>query len=220
MKLFQIRGKLPVKAGDAALEFDQGVEDAKREGKRITLPYDSMAEYYPLRKKSQFLFYIGPRPQHEMARVWFGGTEEQPFLVRLTTDPFNAFVRGGEASFFAALKPAVISGFEEITGVPSIRQGDIFAIRLGNVSWNSFREVFQYVFKSFVSCDISCVTPVPKKARWLRLFGTRHIITGMAVSQPPLAEGTLEAPDHAPVVLKGIHLLAQAQGLWDPRRAD
>jgi hypothetical protein len=58
------------------------------------------------------------------------------------------------------------------------------------------------------------------------VFGTRHILQGcwgrimVAGKMAVVAEGTITAPDHSPMELKGPHVLDQTAHLFNPKQAD
>src|SRR3989344_5355665 len=105
MKLFEMKG-FPEEAGLAELEFTQEVEIPKREKELISLPANPQNEFFSLKEGAQFLFRCAVlnnsdrySPKKESA-LYFGGTDERPFLVRSVPEAFPYFVLGGEAGFY------------------------------------------------------------------------------------------------------------------------
>ena len=97
--------ELPKKAGKAKLQF--GYEGKKtppfRVGKKIVLPGYKDAEFFPLQNGKQFLFYFN--------HLWFGGTDENVFLVRLDTDNILDVINLKELKekhFYKVLKTKII----------------------------------------------------------------------------------------------------------------
>ena len=104
MRLFEVQqkfGDLPQKAGIAVLNWKGSV--ASRDGKTITLPtHDDEIQFFPLLDGMQFLLQVPSIRQ--ITRVFFGGTDEQPFLVEMDSEVITS-LRGGEESFFNEIKP-------------------------------------------------------------------------------------------------------------------
>lgn len=221
MRLFEMN-PAPTKAGMARLQFSSRNGKANtpppfREGEHVVLPEDREAEFFPLMNGEQFLFRNASDSRSRDTQYWFGGTDEQPFLVRLGDRPFPAFQQGGEVAFYASLKPDVVTKFEQAFGVVSRRQGDIFAVPVPH-TWDEFRKA------SLLCCDSR---REPQSVTYQSVFETRHKLKGLYAPSMPvlgqwhtLVEGVLKAPDHSPLTLKGPHLLVQAQNLFDPRLAD
>ena len=247
MKLAEMES-LPERAGLARLNFvskagDRVLKDqfgrsvlAFRRDDTIFLINNPQAELFWLKNGNQFLF-VGPNFIWELGRsqIWFGGTDEQPFLVNLEPEAYQAFLDHGEAGFYQALKPKIIKAIEEEFGVSSKRQGDIFAVPIG-FSWQEL---------SRLSLLVSEEKLQPQPVSLMSLFGTRHRFSGqisylehlaslshklderdtylgqgLKVVDTYLAEGLVEAPDHSPLELKGVHLLSQTAYLADREHAD
>ncbi|MBI2673681.1 MAG: hypothetical protein HYX23_00110 [Candidatus Zambryskibacteria bacterium] len=217
MKLFKMR-TVPKKAGMAKLQFGyKGGAHAPpfRESTDIVLPDNPESEFFPLMNGEQFLLRIisgGSETQY-----WFGGTDERPFLVRLRDEPFRAFQREGDDSFYAALKPEVITKFEQAFRVASKRQGDIFAVPIPH-TWDEIQQA-----------SLLCLgtKQEPKNVKSQPMFGTRHKLNGLYTERArifgdnhTLGEGVLKAPDHSPLKLEQVHLIVQARNLYEPRLAD
>ncbi len=229
MKPFDIAVKnLPKLAGKATIRWNtQG--QAGREGPEISLPIVEQAEFLPLQGGRQFVYRV-PISQDGPA-VFFGGTDEEPFLVRLIPQMAEVVedaktLRSGEAAFYERLKPSKMKLLENTFGVEAKRQGDIFAVPIP-FGWNELR-----AFASLFGVRLPREEPPNDK---LQVFGTRHTLEGQhleilasegepfsrrAVCVATLAAGTLIAPDHAPKLLEGPHALFQVEVLYRPREAD
>src|SRR3989344_5561156 len=120
MKLFEFRKNLPQSAGNARLKFCDMTLDkvwekipdtirsytakrALRKGATIYLDNDPNAEFFPLLKRKQFI-YVAPGSREDDA-MFFGGQDEEPFLVRLKITPYRVFMSDGEEAFFESLCP-------------------------------------------------------------------------------------------------------------------
>lgn len=231
---------LPNRAGLAELRFTETAENRQlpyRNGAEIVLSNSPHSAFYPLKAGEQFLV-------HCQTGIWFGGTDEQPFLTHLDSEPFKAFLQGGEQDFYEALKPQLVRELERQLGVTTKRQGDIFAVPLP-FSWDDIKRFASLAFIAapFIGLGGEFMQRLhmwrgsigPRKGR---VFGTRHrILATCATSEQNikmfigetnfighkqylLAEGLLAAPDHSPLTLTGVHTLVQADGLFDPKRAD
>lgn len=216
MKLFEI-GELPKKAGVAKLKFNNNgttPEIPYRRGSTIKLPGNSEVEYFSLMDGVQFL--LRSTDKNKKPLFWFGGTDEQPFLVRLRQEPFLSFMNRGEEGLFNDLKPHVIKKLEKELKWSTKRQGDIFAIKLP-YTWDDLKR------NSLIFSDRAVEAVEQKK---INVFDTRHNLNGLISrvsfysSKYFIGEGVLSAPDHAPLKIEGPHLLAQTQGLYDPQNAD
>lgn len=214
MRLFEMK-TVPKKAGLAIIKFGRkdGVHKTLpfRENTDIVLPDDPELEFFPLMNGEQFLLHL------VNGEDWFGGTDERPFLVRLDEEPFQAFREEGENSFYAALKPKVITEFERTFQVASKRQGDIFAVPIP-FTWNEIQ-----------AASLLCLgtKQEPQSVKSQPMFETRHKLDGLYGEKILMfgkffsfVEGVLEAPDHSSLTLSGIHMIAQAQNLYNPRLAD
>ncbi len=205
---------LPKKAGLAKLHYERNRHKTPfRKSADIVLPDDPEMELFFLMNGKQFLLRI----ENSETQYWFGGTDERPFLVRLKEEPFRAFQKEGDNLFYATLKPKTITKFEQTFQVLAKRQGDIFAVPVPH-SWDELQRA-----------SLIClgVKREPESVKLQPIFGTRHRLTGLYSenielfgSYYPLGEGVLEAPDHSPLKLERMHLIVQAQNLYDPRSAD
>lgn len=210
----------PKSAGKAKIEFFEPKQNyyngpnwiPTREKEEIRLPVRTDAEFYSLRKGQQFIFRLA-----QANEVYFGGTDEEPFLVRLDPTVFGYFRQGGEGAFFGALVPELVSDTCDKFGQKYRRQGDIFAVPVP-MTWKSLRQA---------TTLISDEAPVEvQDANRRSIFKTRHLFTGHAMegklvkSLGLFVEGLIEAPDHEPLELKRIFLLSQTRYLFDPKNAD
>lgn len=202
MRLFELP-TLPKRAGKAVLLFE-GSGQPVRNGKEIVLPTHPEGEWFPLKDGTQFLF----RPVG-YSTVWFGGTDENPFLVILRTEPFTTFARQGEEGFYKYLAPSSPLPDAQL----ATRQGDIFAFRL------------PWTWKDLAARTCICGHKIePIKENGVTVFGTRHVLEGLRGQTPGqsfIGSGRLVAPDHSPVDLGDTpHVFAQTRGLYNPQQAD
>lgn len=228
MRLFDIVEKhLPRQAGKATIRWSTSAYPA-RDGSVITLRLEENGEFIPLKDGEQFLYLRGAGI-HQQRQVFFGGTDENPFLTELDPSVRNialVVAERGESIFYDALKPEKIKHMELGFGVQSRRQGDIFAVPV-DWTWERLR----------ACAAILNLATGDANAGKLQVFGTRHVLEGrwletvtyykdgfgnavVGKARTLFAMGTLKAPDHSPLVLKGIHVLAQVGVLARPREAD
>jgi hypothetical protein len=221
MKIIENIWDLPTKAGDAELVLQPPAKDryyydnhapVTREGNKIALLNDRRARFYSIKDGQQFLFTL-PDPRHgdENRRLFFGGTDEMPFLVELELAALEGLI-GGEEAFFEGLKPSKLRNAERNLNNKTKRQGDFFAVGPKvNAQWKNFfvRNLKGNKF------SLSLVEDQP-------LLDTRHTFSGLLASTEGymVGEGTITAPDHEPLVLKGPHVIIQAQYLMRPKEAD
>ncbi|MBI4175517.1 hypothetical protein HY523_02775 [Candidatus Berkelbacteria bacterium] len=218
---------LPKKAGKAILDWNSDKEGITphRDKRHIILPRTQTVEFFWVVEAVQFLLIT----HHEQTtggnyrwnqRCWFGGTDEEPFLVQLNEQVLPPFLESGWKGLYAALQPAYV-GKADHANQPWIRQGDIFAVQLP-MNWEI---LLRTLLAQESTISIQSVTDTS-------LGGTRHHIqNGLAIAVPEsarkalgaagtIAEGELVAPDHRPHTLKGPHLLLQTRFLTDPKNAD
>jgi len=217
MKLFEMTEK-PTKAGQARILFSNDVSQPVRQDREIYLPDNPELEFYDLVKSRQFLVRLPARTAHDRdEHVWFGGTDEKPFLVRLQGEAFLKFIHHGEEGFFAGLVPESARELVNERGLTLRRQGDIFAVDLAT-SWEEIIKAYRI---------IGGVSLEPKQETG-PLFGTRHEIESIGVPSLKIfgqslgfvSSGRLQAPDHRPLELETPHALFQARYLWSPKDAD
>lgn len=220
MKLFEFK-KLPEVFGKAKIEYTEGIIAPRRNGNVITIPYDGYVDLFPLDglQRSQQKQFILTRGDN----YWFGGTDENPFLVRLSTEPIKAFLEGGvlrEARFYARLRWKEVGDMERATKRNCRRQGDIFAVPL-NIGWVELTHCFRVA-----STPLSVVD-----TNETAIFGTRHILKGKIATGNPvkvyevgtrvIASGVIAAPDHTDLDLGDKpHALYQTANLYEPEKAD
>lgn len=171
---------------------------------------------YSLLDGTQFLALIGAGLQPV---TYFGGTDETPFLVRLDSTYGSTFLRSGEEGFYAGLVPSRIRQLERLFGPSTVtRQGDLWAYDLG-MSWEALARHHCQVSNMHFATNTNRMT----------LFATRHTLSGgravshrvvLAAGEKPLrlnkssvGDGTLTAPDHESVTLRGPHAFARTPGI-------
>lgn len=228
MKLFELPQSFTAGATRVRIEeLKRNPEPPTRNDDAIFLPNVAQSELFPLLDGKQFLLRIPGTEQdryghvERMDQVWFGGTDEGPFLTRLHQESFKVFREKGETGFFGALKPNFVKYLETTFRVTALRQGDIFAVPLP-FTWKSLTQHAILFRNEKVRIEELCCNP----------FGTRHHFNGPSaivrmeggnpyrVDHLVVGDGFLEAPDHGPLKLEGIHALAQASHLFTPETAD
>ncbi len=213
---------LPRRAGKAKLEYVDGQPATKDGPSRlkdvIRIPTFGNPELFPLEDSwSQFLLMENPLDGSRDRAVWFGGTDEEPFLVQMDPQVIHFFMKDGPEGFYRAIQPDALKLNEKLNQ-PVRRQGDIFAVRMPS-DWPSIQVALLLVGARDTKLS---------EGKDIRVFGTRHMLSGVCIglersgrSSVGLAEGVLTAPDHAPLELKGgPHLFAQTQYLFNPQNAD
>lgn len=220
MRLFEVeqqQGSLPKKAGVAAINWKGG---PMREGNTIHLPNHDEVQFFPFLNGEQFLI-------QSRDVVFFGGTDEQPFLVQLDPQVVTS-LRGGEQAFFDTIKPNGAKVLEKAFGTKTVRQGDWFAVPLP-FSWEAAGGLV-----AMMQRDFKVEVPSTEKERKIQLRGTRHNLIALRYIALPteeygrrnplncalIGEGILKAPDHADRELKGPHAFFQTAHLVDPAKAD
>lgn len=241
--------ELPTKAGQAVLEYSICAQEPTRKGDVITIPAlrvgDSKCEcghtlepkwmYCPhcgderrgfeteligkliplLEDYEQFVYTQPDLERNRFTATWFGGTDEAPFLVRMDSWTYEAAQRGGR-DFYSYIIPTKMLTLCRKWGGEWKRQGDIFAYKLP-FSWNDLKEI-----GNFNKTNGLQIHEVAEDS----VFGTRHILCGqycsmmLAGGSMTIAEGTIVAPDHTDMGLKGPHALDQTAHLYDPPNAD
>lgn len=216
MKLFEMTQR-PQKAGAALLQFRRGASP-KREGDTIILPDDPELEFFSLKDGQQFLLrvYEAMFAGGRVTGCWFGGTEHQPFVVKITDVAFAAFRIDGEDGFFDYLKPAAVKQCEELFTVKTKRQGDLFAVPIP-YSWDQLNQALALCHGTGLGTD----GQPPKDVTDSPLINTRHKLTGRRVfarvfgnNSTIIGTGIITAPDHPTLELgQQLHLIVQANGL-------
>jgi len=217
MRLAEFGSQKITEAGKANIRYSKEESEPRREKSTIVLPDDPMAEMLNLEGNWHQFLYTDRR----ISSVWFGGTDENPFLVRMDESVFATALREGSQRFYANLVPSLITTMLRLlpycqSGLR--RQGDIFCL---SVSYSEFS--IRHATKLIIGKDAEM-----RKADDLPLFGTRHIIKGegfqnvtlLGEEVPLLVRGKIEAPDHSPLEFKRLSVLAQTRNLYDPKQAD
>lgn len=224
MLLAELKGRRPKRAGKAILEYADGnigsTDYPYRKDDVIVLPNRGDLQLYRLQPGwNQFI------ARFDYSTVWFGGTDENPFLVRIDDRPFSEYCRRGPKGFYESLVPP-------LPGHTYRRQGDIFATPIP-FTWDEIVKALQYIL-GWSAAKAAVAEPDESSGG---LFGTRHHLKGVELSSTirlpvesvssyrdttffVIAEGTVKAPDHTDMKLKGVHALAQTLHLHDPRVAD
>lgn len=210
--LVATRSPCAKKFGDAKIELIDPKSPPRREEQTIFLPKGPGVTLAPILKNTQFIL----RREREN-EVWFGGTDERPFLVQLDRRVWGWFESGGEQEIFNALKPSLITDEEQKINRATERQGDIFFLDYG-FDWKHVNSLF----------SILRGKKLPKTNPGSHaVFGTRHVLEGEMCRIETadkhiytFGTGTLKAPDHADRELPTVHLLAQATCLFNPAKAD
>jgi hypothetical protein len=176
----------------------------------IRLPNGKTSEFFRL-NKTNFIFLFRNRFNDT---YWFGGKDENhPFITQITPAAFLVYSLEGTEVFYKYLVPEFIRDLEETLGVKHERQGDIIMLGLG-VTW---KKLFALEHLGLLKFSIE-----PRKDGIYPVFRTRHSLRGKCFSfreipgrifDAMLVEGTLSAPNHKSVKLKGVHVLTQIVGL-------
>ena len=212
--------QLPAAAGKAKIFFDEKLNEPQRKEGDIVLPLRQQSKYIPLQKGETFLFMVPPR-QYSGGQWWqayFGGTDEEPFLVQLQPQIYDHFTKNGEEGFLDALKPPLIKLAERLFWKGCRRQGDIFAAP--TVFCHKTIQLFDALGRKDGKLGESRAT-----GEW-NVFKTRHILNGtlfdleISGQSFSVGEGVIEAPDHEELKLDFPHILAQTAYLFDPSKAD
>lgn len=221
MLLTELGNRRPKRAGKAIIEYDTEADHPRRDENLIVLPYRGDLQLCKLQKDwNQFIVRI------DYSTVWFGGTDENPFLVSIDDRPFSEYCKYGPEGFYRSLLPKLPEETYK-------RQGDIFACLIP-FTWEEILKAYKYIHGWKVE-----VGEAKPDERGGGLFGTRHHLKGVALnhtvripesfissygSPEPirliLAEGTVVTPDHTDMKLVGVHALAQTRYLREPQRAD
>jgi len=217
LKVYNSSTIYPDRAGITQLLY-KDAEYPSRKDDVIIIPKTGYGLYI-LQNTSQFLLL--QKEKREDKRVWFGGTDEMSFLVELDdgdgdygTDYFSLWERN---KFYGAIKPDVIKMYEKRYGVgKTVRQGDFFGYPLPEQNWGKIMEWS----KTFDRQDSYFATG--KDGGSLPLNETRHRFQGEICSFTGnmIAKGIITAPDHKPLELTKICVLAQTNHLKDAKNAD
>lgn len=217
IKVYNSSQVLPDKAGITKLLY-KDVEHPSREDDVITIPKTGYGLYI-LQNTTQFLLL--QKRKDNGKRVWFGGTDEMSFLVELDdgdghygADYFSMWERN---EFYNAIKPDVIKMYEEKYGIAkTMRQGDFFCYPLPVQDWAKI------LLWSQTFARQSSTFKTGQSGGGLPLNETRHRFRGEICSHAGniLAKGVITAPDHKPLELTEICVIAQTKHLMDSKNAD
>ena len=206
MYLFELKNP-PKRADKAIIEWDRGQREPERESNKISLPYNLEAQYFSLREGSQFLI-------KHYGRMWFGGTDEEPFLVEMDGGLIDKFIgfQGDEQCFYGSLVPDNILNLSKETDAHYKRQGDIFAAR--------------FCGEKYFAKNLAKIVRLSIKEGEHSILGTRHTGRGTGIwnigdRSTALFRGKIEAPDHKPLDLEdAFYLLGQTKHIINPTKAD
>lgn len=203
------------KAGLAELRY-KSVERPSRRQSVITLPSKDYEMYQLTEDFGQFLLISkeGKDP-HRQGRfthhkAWFGGTDEKPFLVELEDGNWPDVWR--DEKFYDVIKPEIIKRYEDRYGKDkTLRQGDMFCYPLPVQNWERLHDILVVIMEDW-HCDTD----------YHSLYSTRHWIEGKynLRGEYAIGQGIISAPDHKPLKLKKICLIAQTERLKRPKQAD
>jgi len=212
LKVYHNSTLLPDRAGMAQLIY-KDVPHPSRENDIITIPASNY-DLYILENTSQFLLL----QTGEKKKAWFGGTDENPFLVELADADYSNISLfqplWEKHEFYDAIKPDIIKTYEKKFGVKkTMRQGDFFLYPLPEQNWDKvllWASTFGYR-DNYYDCQ--------KGSGGLPLKETRHRFWGK-ICTDIVSDGLIKAPDHKPLEFKEICVLAQTKHLFNPKRAD
>ncbi len=227
MELIIPNPALPSKAGKTKIHFLDADTHPTRNDEDISLPLSKNAQFYPIALGTQFLF-TNPR-RYDENDVFFGGTDEEPFLVQLNSSILQVlkkeeFFKGNERALYNALKPKSIADREIALQKECGRQGDIFFIPSG-FSFEELERMLTAFYPDKYGFDEDGVGGYTeaKTGNAMSVFGTRHELHGTALILSGIGlfgEGFLKAPDHAERTLLDVHFMAQTAYLFNPQMAD
>jgi len=212
------------KAGLANLEY-ANIERPVRRKSVITMPKKGYELFQLTHDMSQFLL-LSEKPltdlNHSFTRykAWFGGTDEQPFLVEL--EDGNWKKRWDDGTFYESIKPDIIKEYENKYGKEStLRQGDMFCIPFPTQDIDRVNNILRVTLDEELEEQ---TWDEPRRDRYFNnhLYGTRHWIKGLCCvkGQYVIGKGTLHAPDHADLVLNKMCIIAQTKNLKNAKKAD
>ena len=222
MRYMEMQGDLPKKAGAATLDFYEpesgGVRNVYRKDDVIHLPAFSDLEMFPLVPDWTTFLAIqgGWAAGGDKQQVFFGGTDENPFLVRMDSTVLSGFYEGGPGRFFEAIRPREITELETKLKRKARRQGDIFALDVG-YSWDELTHAADV---------LGGVQLQVKELPAMELLQTRHVLHGQYARMHTrnhdmeFISGTVVAPDHADLELTVPYVVGQTAFLYDPPHAD
>ena len=217
--------EFPKSAGVVTLDFLDGKNKIFKthargqpviQGSDIYLPLERRSHFVALQGGKQFLFHYRNPDGYTEFTTYFGGTDESSaFLTELPEDVnfFAIYEMDGEEAFYESLKPGLVRNYEKRFRTTALRQGDLFAVPIGN--WADVKKAWHLV----IPVDLT-LKPVSST-----ILDTRHTLHGSATDDFSIiyhaisnysilssidcmfGQGTLEAPDHEPLRLEGIHFI-------------
>lgn len=220
MKLSDMTTK-PARAGAAVLRFFPGAMFPSLEGTTITLPDHGREEFFPLKRGRQFLFVLDR--MHE--EVWFGGTDDSPFLTKLNWQAFETFEQGGARAFYQDFVPHQIKELRRhFPHLKPLRQGDVWAFPVP-FSWDELKQIGR--FEDGLGDLQGFERGGRQKVKDRSVLGTRHTLQGVVSPcffiigghvDHDVVEGVLTAPSHSPLRLRGPHVLFRSPAVRIDRR--
>ena len=251
MKVFLKQdGDLPSIAGLAKLKYSN-VKQPSRKGDTITLPDNDWNLYQLTNDFSQFLALKAMPGKHDFRdtpprKAWFGGTDEKPFLVELSStcqldsDDHEVVDEGDwvkvwqSGRFYETIKPEIIYRFEKCFGKDqTVRQGDMFCYPMPIQDWEKLIVTLETVKPLHFMCagisfsknkfnGVKKGGIYPTSVDSHSLYETRHSFVGYYLSwgEYIIGEGTIQAPDHKDLTLSSICVIGQTQNLADSKKAD
>ena len=229
MKLFEMRGNLPKRAGLAKLAYSEKTEEPTIKNGLITLPLNIESEFYPLKNGEQFLFSIKYRYSPDGRKRYFGGTDiKNVFMSVISPAAFNKYAAEGEKEFYESLIHLGAKQCAKYFHSEILRQGNLFAVPCGPnlyteissalikinqmLGWQKFSVFTKSVNNE--ALDFNCI---------LGHTSTRHKLNGTELHVldndqefPELfgrskniivARGTVTAPRYEPLKLKEFSVL-------------
>lgn len=207
-------GQFPEQAGLAKLRIrcsnGSPGHQVRRSGNQIHIHTGWDAKFHFLNHGQQFLlrghFNRGP-----VSFCDFGGTDENPFVTIIDREAYHTFLESGEEAFYASLKPPNLKVMEKEFGVSSLRQGDIWAIKIP-MDW---KDVVRASLLNFG------YRPMRDSGERHRVFNTRHELIGDYAPygkwNRAIAQGILQQrPEHTDLDLSGgLYLLERTPFLKD-----
>lgn len=230
MKVLEFVKGLPSRVGDIDIKYGY-TSDCLPGFKEheLVVPLKLGIEIYPICNNMQILIKTTKDPF--VGRCYFGGTdnspERTPFLTEINPNNFVEYENEGEDAFYDSLIPDEIKFFschprnnqfqkqlfkeEGLQKHPNIikRQGDIFAVPFPHEE-EELMTIIGIMGKGKYTIDDDF-----EEAEGKMLFSTRHSFNGFCLAGDDfvIGEGRVSAPDHLPLVLKGLHLIMRASGL-------
>lgn len=255
--------EIPKRAGDAEIVFEEDEYGRlpTRNGDIIRLPNGEDNQFFPLMDTRQFLFrnvegekkqrFDAETPQTPLAsfllgsrrfgrqdgtQVYFGGTDEKPFLTELTRVAYQALIDEGEEFFYQSLVPSRVAHLGHLWGALPKRQGDIWALPLPCDVWElngptldlaDLPVTFVVTDSEHTSLQLCLSRHQLVKGLVWRIRVTENRISieqgvnSLAAARPSIenivvCQGLIQAPDHTDLVLQEPHLIEQTANLRNP----